>query len=375
VTGRDHGIDALRAFAIGGVVLGHWLVTGLVLGPDGTLRQASPLTAMPGLAPATWLLQTLGLFFFAGGYAATRSWERDTRSYPAWLRRHLGRLPGPVGGLIAGWAVALAGAACLGVPTQTLRTVGTLAVAPLWFLAPYVLLVVLTPAARRAVDRWGAAVVLGLVVVVGAVDAHLVPGVRVPFGVGWAVPWLLGVAVARSRSARPRDGLLMLLGGGLLLAGLIVVAGYPASAVGVPGAGRSNLAPPSLAAVALAVAQIGAFLMARPAINRRPVPSVGRPGAGSLNRAALPIYLVHQSVLVVVVAAAAWAHPASPVPGLHNAPTGPIWLAQRAAWLPVLAAGLIMALSAGRAVGRTRAHRPARTRTSHPEGWRSTRPG
>ncbi|MGW4945908.1 hypothetical protein ACWEOZ_30500, partial [Actinoplanes sp. NPDC004185] len=69
---RDRTIDAVRAYAIVGVVAGHWLVTGLVPGPDG-VTTASPLAAMPGAAPATWLLQTLGLLFFAGGYSAACS--------------------------------------------------------------------------------------------------------------------------------------------------------------------------------------------------------------------------------------------------------------------------------------------------------------
>ncbi|MBT2225298.1 acyltransferase [Nonomuraea sp. NEAU-A123] len=40
--GRDRAVDALRALAILGVVLGHWLVTAVVVGDDGTVRVASP---------------------------------------------------------------------------------------------------------------------------------------------------------------------------------------------------------------------------------------------------------------------------------------------------------------------------------------------
>ncbi|MFF3146672.1 acyltransferase, partial [Streptomyces sp. NPDC057927] len=39
---RDRAVDALRAFAILGVVLGHWLVTALVA-DGGALHTASPL--------------------------------------------------------------------------------------------------------------------------------------------------------------------------------------------------------------------------------------------------------------------------------------------------------------------------------------------
>ncbi|WP_433065721.1 acyltransferase family protein [Dactylosporangium sp. CS-033363] len=68
---RDRAVDALRAIAICGVVLGHWLVTAVVVSGD-TIRVASPLRAVPWLAPASWLFQTLALFFFVGGLVATR---------------------------------------------------------------------------------------------------------------------------------------------------------------------------------------------------------------------------------------------------------------------------------------------------------------
>jgi peptidoglycan/LPS O-acetylase OafA/YrhL len=74
--GRDRSVDALRALAIAGVILGHWLVTALVLtrSPSGArLHDASPLAALPALAPASWIFQTLAIFFFVGGYAAARS--------------------------------------------------------------------------------------------------------------------------------------------------------------------------------------------------------------------------------------------------------------------------------------------------------------
>ncbi|BCJ38347.1 hypothetical protein Athai_58500 [Actinocatenispora thailandica] len=71
---RDRTVDALRAVAIAGVVLGHWLVSAIVADPDrpAALHGASPLSALPALAPASWLFETLGLFFVAAGYAAAR---------------------------------------------------------------------------------------------------------------------------------------------------------------------------------------------------------------------------------------------------------------------------------------------------------------
>ncbi|PZA20258.1 hypothetical protein, partial [Modestobacter versicolor] len=69
---REPGIDALRVVATAGVVLGHWLVTAPTA-VDGVVRLDSPLRTMPALAPASWLFQTLGLFFLVAGFGAARS--------------------------------------------------------------------------------------------------------------------------------------------------------------------------------------------------------------------------------------------------------------------------------------------------------------
>ena len=301
-------MDTARAVAIAGVVGGHWLVTGLVLDAEGAWRQASPLTTWPALAPVSWVLQTLGLFFFAGGFAAARSGRLP----------RIGRLARPVLLLVAAWAVVLTAAWLLGAPTRTLRTVATLVVSPLWFLLPYVVLHVATPWLRR---HGPFVVAVPAVLVVAASDAHVVPSwLAIP--AAWSVPWVLGVALA---SGRRLPGLPLLAAGAGGMAVLILVLGYPASAVGVPGDGRSNLDPPSLFAVALAAAQIGIFLqLRRAATNGRLVQAV--------NRAALPVYLLHQSVLVAAAALFA----GRPY-GLVSAPDHPSWIALRLAWLPFLA--------------------------------------
>jgi peptidoglycan/LPS O-acetylase OafA/YrhL len=350
--GRDRSIDGLRAYAIAGVVLGHWLVTGLVLAPDGALHQASPLTAMPGLIPVTWVLQTLGLFFFAGGYASARSFATATAGgagYRSWLRRRLGRLAGPAAALVGCGAALLLVASVLGVPAATLHTTATLLVSPLWFLLPFAALLALTGPLRHALGRWGpAALGLCAVALVAATDlaGRLSPATgaawRVPLAVlgAWLVPYLMGMALAGGRLGGRRTGWTLALAGAAGMAGLILFAGYPASAVGVPGVGRSNLNPPTLVAVCLAVSQIGCALLLRPGLARL----LRRPRwwgpTSALNRAAARVYLCHQPVLVGVTALVALGVGAAGgggVPGLHTAPDGPAWVAARLGWLPVFA--------------------------------------
>ena len=359
---RDRTIDAVRAWAIAGVVTGHWLVTALVPGPDG-VTVASPLTTLPEAAPVTWVLQTLGLLFFAGGYAATRSRRSKaaTRSRRTTAVTRSGRtdsatrsgrtgvagLVRPVLTLVAGGALVVLVGAALGLPAATLHTVTGLLISPLWFLLPYLVLRAATGLVSRALDVLGpAGLLLPLITAVAATDLGLLPG-PVALLAAWAIPWLLGMMLAR-REARPTDawlGAALLCNGAAALTALVLLAGYPASAVGVPGDGRSNLDPPTLAAVALAVTQIGVFLLLRRPLARlldhdrvwRPVQAV--------NRVAVPVYLGHQSVLLAVSGAAALVNPV--MPGLLTAPGSPYWAGYRLAWLPVLA-GILALTTRGR---------------------------
>ncbi|MEU8184495.1 acyltransferase [Micromonospora sp. NPDC049047] len=348
---RDRAVDALRAYAIGGVVLGHWLVTGLVLTGDGGLHQASPLTALPGLAPMTWVLQTLGLFFFTAGFGSARSLARHPDGTGRWLAGRLRRLLLPAVALLGVGAAVLLAATVVGTSDDTLAVALRLAVSPLWFLVPLVFLVAATGPLRAAVRRWGAArcVVPGVVMVAAAdLAVRLLPGGTdlPPLTVlaAWSVPYLLGVAHADARLDGRRAGGTLVAGGTVALAALLAL-GYPVSAVGVPGAGVSNLNPPSLLAVALAVVQVGLGLLARPALERllaRPLP--GR-AVTEVNRFAFRIYLSHQPILVGVTALTARGGLA--LPGLHTAPDDPGWVLARLCWLPVLAAALVTVVRTG----------------------------
>ncbi|PWR13854.1 acyltransferase [Micromonospora acroterricola] len=358
---RDRAVDALRAYAIGGVVLGHWLVTGLVLAADGGLRQASPLAALPGLAPVTWVLQTLGLFFFAAGFGSARSLARHPGGPGGWLGGRLRRLLLPALALLGVGAAVLLAATVAGIPDDTLAVALRLAVSPLWFLLPLLLLVASTDPLRVAVHRWGLArCVVPAVAVVAATDlaVRLLPaGAGLPpvsVLAAWAVPYLLGLAHADGRLAGPRAAGVLAGGGAMALAAMLAL-GYPVSAVGVPGAGVSNLNPPSLLAVALAVTQVGLGLLARPALERLLARQVPGRAVTEVNRNAVRIYLWHQPVLVAVTALVARGGVA--LPGLHTAPDSPGWVLARCCWLPLLAAVLVTLVRAGR--------RPAR-RT----GWR-----
>ena len=378
---RDRTVDALRALAIAGVILGHWLVTALVLTPGRTghgLADESPLATMPYLAPVSWAFQTLAIFFLVGGYAAARSYRGDYRS---WLRQRLVRLSRPVAALAAVWGLLAAGLYLGGVPGSTLHTVLTLVLDPLWFLGVFVVLTALTPIAVALVRRLGVLAAAIGVAVVAAADA-----VRFDLGgpswagwinvvAGWLVPYLLGIAWARGAFPGRKGPALMLAGGAAATAMLVLWAGYPASMVGVNGAAISNLNPPTLAAVTFGIAQAGLALLLREplaALMRRPLAWAA---VATANLSAMTLFLWHQTAFLAVTMAGLLA---GRLPGLHTAPAGPRWIAERIAWLPVFAVALailwLVFRRAERAPGRRRADGgPGSPRPACPGTWQAGR--
>ncbi|MFJ4713095.1 acyltransferase [Streptomyces sp. NPDC088785] len=343
---RDRAVDALRAFAVCGVVLGHWCVTALVPGADGTLHTASPLRALPRLAPVSWLLQTLAVFFLVGGHVATKSLTAARArgdGHARWLRARLGRLFRPVGALLALWTVAAAGMLLTGVPLATVRTLGKLALSPLWFLLVLAGLTAATPLVARLHPLWPLAVVLHVDLVRFGFHGPAWTG-WINVAAGWLVPYTLGAAWARAEPSR-RHALLLLVGGAAATAGLVLRAGYPASMVGVPGAPVSNLDPPTLAAVTFGLAQCGLALLLLDRLRswtRRPA---FRAAVALANVSAITVFLWHQTALMAVTATGLLA---GRLPGLHTAPDSWAWVAVRTAWLPVFAAALAVCWAAFR---------------------------
>jgi peptidoglycan/LPS O-acetylase OafA/YrhL len=358
---RDRAVDALRALAITGVILGHWLVTALVRGPGqarAALSDQSPLAAMPALAPVSWIFQTLAVFFLVGGYAAARGYRGGCLT---WICARLIRLTRPVAVVVAFWMVAGAGLYAAGIPARTLRTVFTLVLDPLWFLGVFAILTVLTPPALALVRRAGArAALLPLCVVAAADLARFGLGGPAWAGwvnvlAGWLVPYLLGVAWAQGAFADAKVPALLLAGGTAATAALVLWAGYPASMVGVNGAPVSNLNPPTLAAVTFGVAQAGLALLARDRLARCMRKPLAWAPVAVVNLSAMTLFLWHQTAMLAVTMIAL---PAGRLAGLTTAPVSGWWIAERIAWLPAFAAVLAAAWLAFR-----RGERP----------WRSSR--
>lgn len=375
---RDRAVDALRALAILGVVLGHWLVTALVADTGGgthpALHTASPLQRMPWLAPISWAFQTLAVFFLVGGHVATRGYAsaraRGT-GYPQWLRARLSRLFKPVAAVLTLWTAAAVALLLTGADPDTVRTLVKLALSPMWFLLVFAVLTAATPLLTRLNPLWPLAVVLHVDLLRFGFGA---PGwlgwLNLP--AGWLVPYTLGAAWTRGELERRRSGRLLLTGGAAATAALVAWAGYPASMVGVPGAAVSNLNPPTLAAVTFGLAQCGLALLVRERLGRAMRRPLVWAAVAVVNLSAMTIFLWHQTALMATTATGLLA---GRVTGLHTLPDGLGWVAARLAWLPVFALALAVCWAAFRgyeqAGGRRRSRvvrscRPGTARASGP---------
>lgn len=369
---RDRAVDALRAFAILGVVLGHWLVTALVV-DSGTLHAASPLRDMPGLAPVSWVFQTLAVFFLVGGQVAARSYaaaRAGGTGYGRWLRARTARLFGPVAALLVVWTVTAGAMFASGVGRDTLHTLLKLVLSPLWFLLVFAGLTALTPVVTRLHPLWPLVVVLHVDLIRFGLDGPAALG-GINVVAGWLVPYCLGAAWARGGPRSRATAWGLLAGGATATALLVLFAGYPASMVGVPGAPVSNLDPPTLAAVTFGLAQCGAALLLLGPLRRVLAKPAAWAGVALANLGAMTVFLWHQTAMMAVTATGLLGGRA--LPGLHTRPDGVRWIVERLLWLPAFAVALAVCWAAfgayeQRRRGRTtvvRRGRPSRTEEAH----------
>ena len=341
---RNRYVDLLRAVSIGAVVVGHWLIAAPWMDGDH-IR----LDHMLGLAPwtrwLTWVFQVMPVFFMVGGYSNAVSWEaarRTGRGYDAWVGSRLRRLIGPVVPLLVFWALIGAVAHRAGVPPEMIRIGSQAALVPVWFLAVYVLVVLIAPVTHAAWRRYGMASFWALVGSAIFVDvlrfgAGLVDLAWVNYVVIWSAVHHMGFMWRDGLLAGPRKSLPWAVGGLAALALLVGVAGYPLSMVGVPGEKVSNTLPPSLAMLALAAAQ-GGLLLSIEGAGRRWLARRGAWAAAILvNGMIMSIYLWHLTAMVLVIGLLRLMAGF----GLWLSPGTATWWATRPVWLTVLAVALL----------------------------------
>lgn len=346
---RDRYVDFLRAFSILTVVCGHWLIA-IFVWEDQRISVDSAVGLQRGLWMATWVLQVMPVFFFVGGFAnavAGDSARRRGLAYPAFLRRRLDRLLRPTALFLAVWTVVevilhLTDTGAPGIIRGTFLPFG-----PLWFLGVYMVVAALSPLMLGLHRRFGARVPLTLGLAVAAIDA-------IRFGsdlkgIGWANLLLVWLAVHQAGFFYA-DGRLLAAGRrawwGMVAVGLAVLAvltnlvtftgdlWYPRSMVGVDIEPVSNMSPPSLAILALAVWQVGAAMLLR----RRVSAWLGRSRPWTwvvaVNSMIMTLFLWHLSAMVGALLAL------RPLGFGEETTTSARWWLERPLWL--MASALVL---------------------------------
>lgn len=377
---RDRYVDFLRAWAILLVVLGHWLITGLIRHPDGEITAPELLATVPWTQWLTLGFQIMPLFFLAGGHAAAGSWARARAaggSAAGWVGQRAVRLLLPTA--VYSGLVLLAVGVCsaLGVDRVTLALVGWAMAMQFWFLPVYLLLSALTPVLYLLHERWGLRVPVGMGVVglgvgmlvaagdassrgsaveaIGALNYLLVWGVVYQLGLCWR-DGLLGGDEGTAPRARGR-AVAMAVGGGAGFALLVGPGPFPVSLILVTGEELSNTNPPSAAMLAWSSAQVGVALLIAPVVRRVLERARVRRAVRVLGAGSMALYLWHM-LPVLIVAAAFYLTGLAPEPRYGS--TG--WWALRVPWLLVLGVVLVGVLRALRPVERALASVEVRVR-------------
>jgi fucose 4-O-acetylase-like acetyltransferase len=341
---RNRYVDLLRFVSIALVVLGHWLLA--VLGfRDGEFVGENLLELSPDLQIATWIFQVMPIFFLVGGYTNALSWESAMRrgeSYGDWLRARATRLLRPALVFVAFWTVLPMLAVTIALPSSMALVGGREVSLPLWFLSVYVLVVAAAPALVAAHRRFGVGVVVALAAATLVTDVG-----RYGLDQGWIslANYLFVWLALLELGFLWRDGVLTrerwlpwsMLGGGLALAIVLVWwFDYPVAMINLSHANRSNAFPPSLALLAIGVAQTGLVLLLQDAANRW----LQRPrvwfATATANSMIMTFYLWNMSA-VVLAAVLVFPTGAAPQPE----PLSTAWWLLRPAWIAVCAACLL----------------------------------
>ncbi|WP_165789487.1 acyltransferase family protein [Billgrantia endophytica] len=285
---RDPYPDALRAAALLIVVLGHWVAT-LPRVEDGVLVDTGHI--LEAWAPAglfTWLVQVVPLFVFVSAAVSSEGVQQrldEGKPHLHWWAERALSLARPTVTYLAVLTVFVAVAfftreGILGPLNHSLTV-------HLWFLLTLLGVQLLLPLSVWADRRWGLGAVVGLIVLVAAIDLLRArptsPGALLELGalvtdthdlfawvntaLVWVVPQQLGIAWWHGRFAGRRTGIGLLLFG-LSWLGLAVASGYPVSMVNGNVGGHTNLLPPTLALLGVMWLQVGVVVIFETPVRR-----------------------------------------------------------------------------------------------------------
>lgn len=336
---RNRYVDFLRAASILFVITGHWLIATAHY-VDGALAPGDLLDIQPWTRWLTWLFQVMPIFFIVGGYANAVSLEsarRKGQAYDAWLVTRLNRLVTPVLVLIVVWAGLAMVMRLFDVRDIVIQFASQAALIPIWFLAIYIMVVILAPLTERAWKRWGYGSLIAFAAAAALVDyAYFAAGLK---WLGWTNyfwVWLsvhqLGYAWRDGRIGRPLVLLALACVAGAALMVMIFKGPYPLAMAGSPGEGVSNTLPPKATLLALGLLQFGVLLSIEAPMRRLLERLRWWTATVLINSMIMTIYLWHVTVMILVVAVAFLLDGV----GLTSEPGSAAWWQQRVPWLLLL---------------------------------------
>ncbi len=244
--------------------------------------------------------------------------------------------------LIIAWALIALLMKLAGAGRGVIRLSSQAALIPTWFLAIYIVIVMLAPVMHRIWKRFGYLSCWFLVALAALTDyAFFALGLRWLGFSNYFWVWLaihqLGFAWRDNRLGGP---LMLLIASAVALAVLYLMTSlgpYPLAMVGSPDEGLSNTRPPKATLLALGVFQFG-LLLAIESPMRRALNSVRLWAATVLvNSMIMTVYLWHITVMVVIVGLLYLAGGI----GLGVEPATTAWWLLRPVWIGFLIAVLV----------------------------------
>ena len=308
---RECVVDFLRAFSIICVVIGHWLISNVTQDESGKIVGKNALEGLQYGWLLTWFFQVMPIFFFVGGYAnfvGVRSFRRKGLPFAAYLTSRVRRMLKPVMALLAIWVPANFLLDWQNVRSEDFASLlSKIVTQPLWFIGIFVLVTALAWPLYSLHEKWGAKFLI-----IGFFFPFLVDWLRFGFNIEplgylnifiWIWVHQLGFAYAdgtllanasgakgqlKTQVWKKYIGLTMTILGatGLFFCSGIKKFGdvsflhtisttfhfddlpYPASMVGLPGESISNMNPPTVAIMFLAVTQIGLVIVFRDRLQK-----------------------------------------------------------------------------------------------------------
>jgi hypothetical protein len=298
---RDRAVDVIRIAALVVVMFGHCALL-LATVDSGGLHIGNLLGELPAIAPITWVVQVMPLFFLAGGAAGAYSWHAGT-PWGTWLFTRAQRLCRPVFWYLAAWSVGLV-VARMALGAESAEGLGRECVALLWFLGVYLVALAFVPALTRLQTGRGLAVVVGcLLAATAAFDAiRIALGAPMSGAANFLIVWLIPIAIGVAYARRLISVRWALAAAASVFAAQVVLAiagPYDVSLVVTGSERMSNVSPPTFLLALHCTWMSFAFVAAASPIRRWAArPRVWQAVAVG-NGGAMTLYLWHIPAIAV----------------------------------------------------------------------------